>query len=159
MLVIVIFILFSSYFTDFFCSFFTDEQIDFATDPRCADINNLTGLLKFFFRELPEPLFTYDLYDQFLDSSRLPDLDERIAALRRTVQLLPPSHLAVLKYMTAHLLRVASLASVNRMEISNLSIVFGPTLLRARTENFMNIGVQNGVVEQILTHHARIMMP
>ena len=32
-----------------------------------ADIHAVAGLLKLYFRELPEPLFTHSLYSKFVD--------------------------------------------------------------------------------------------
>ena len=156
------FFLFSfSYHSLFLFFFFSDEAVDLDRDPRWADVNVATGTLKLFFRELHEPLFTFDLYEQFIEASRLLNIEERIAGLKRCVAAMPVSHREVLKYLLAHLTRVASLASMNKMEIPNIAIVFGPTLMRPRVETattLMNIGLQNGVVEQMLLHFMRVMM-
>jgi hypothetical protein len=39
-------------------------------DDAFADINTITGALKLWFRELPDPLFTYSLYPQFMEAAR-----------------------------------------------------------------------------------------
>jgi hypothetical protein len=36
--------------------------------PQDANPHDVAGLLKYFLRSMPEPLFTYKLYDQFLES-------------------------------------------------------------------------------------------
>jgi hypothetical protein len=41
---------------------------------------------------------------------------------------MPAVHYETLRHLFAHLLRVAQHSGVNRMQIHNLSIVFGPTL-------------------------------
>ena len=57
----------------FFCekeniceSFSTDEYYDL--NDQVWDIHTITGALKLFFRELSEPLFTFKLLQQFLDT-------------------------------------------------------------------------------------------
>ena len=42
------------------------------SDEWTADINVVSGALKLWFRELPEPLLTYGLYNQFIDAAREP---------------------------------------------------------------------------------------
>lgn len=34
-----------------------------------ADVNNVTGVLKLWFRELPDPLFTREMYQDFVNAS------------------------------------------------------------------------------------------
>ena len=34
------------------------------------DVNSVAGLLKQFFRDLPDPLFTREHYDAFIDAAR-----------------------------------------------------------------------------------------
>ena len=36
-------------------------------DPQWDDVNLFAGCLKMYFQELPEPLFTYQMYTQFID--------------------------------------------------------------------------------------------
>lgn len=46
-------------------------QVDF-TNPETFyhDVNSVAGLLKQFFRDLPDPLFTAALYSKFIDAAR-----------------------------------------------------------------------------------------
>lgn len=46
---------------------FVDEKINLA-DIKWEDVHVATGALKMFFRELPEPLFTYDHFNDFLSA-------------------------------------------------------------------------------------------
>jgi hypothetical protein len=55
------------------------------------DVHSISSLLKLYFRELPEPLCTFVLYKEFLDTARIP-LDLRLAAVREVVKKLPNEH-------------------------------------------------------------------
>jgi hypothetical protein len=46
------------------------ENVDVLSDEWSADINVVSGALKLWFRELPEPLLTYGLYHQFVEAAR-----------------------------------------------------------------------------------------
>ena len=53
------------------------------------DVHSVSSLLKMYFRELPNPLCTYYLYDKFVEAARSPE-NERLVLMREVVQLLPP---------------------------------------------------------------------
>ena len=55
------------------------------------DVHSVSSLLKLYFRELPDPLCTYKLYDQFLEAARVPE-DLRLSAMRQVVKALPKEH-------------------------------------------------------------------
>jgi hypothetical protein len=55
------------------------------------DVHSISSLLKLYFRELPEPLCTYDLYHKFLDSAKMP-LELKLGAVREVVSEMPKEH-------------------------------------------------------------------
>lgn len=46
------------------------DAVDIMSEEWSADINVVSGVLKLWFRELPEPLLTYGLYHQFIEAAR-----------------------------------------------------------------------------------------
>lgn len=46
------------------------DAVDVLSDEWSADINVVSGALKLWFRELPEPLLTYGLYHPFIEAAR-----------------------------------------------------------------------------------------
>lgn len=110
-----------------------------AQDPRWSDVNTISSLLKSFFRRLPDSLLTTELYPQFIQADKIENPLKRIAAVKKLVHELPEYHFQTLKYIMEHLKRVADNAEVNKMEARNLSIVFGPTLVRAGDDNMVTM--------------------
>ena len=45
-------------------------SVDLDSGEWAADINNVASVLKLWFRELPEPLMTWDLYPSFIEAAR-----------------------------------------------------------------------------------------
>uniref|UniRef100_A0AAF5RX01 Uncharacterized protein n=1 Tax=Wuchereria bancrofti TaxID=6293 RepID=A0AAF5RX01_WUCBA len=90
----------------------------------------ITTLVKSFFRELPEPLITYDLYENFLNASEVQDSAERVRCLTVIIELLPKCNRSVLERLLYHLARVANQESVNKMGAANLALIFAPCILR-----------------------------
>ncbi|XP_005409566.1 PREDICTED: unconventional myosin-IXb isoform X3 [Chinchilla lanigera] len=105
------------------------------TDPaavRLEDfpIHAITGVLKQWLRELPEPLMTFAQYGDFLRAVELPEKQEQLAAIYAVLEHLPKANHDSLERLVFHLVKVALLEDVNRMSPGALAIVFAPCLLR-----------------------------
>ncbi|XP_030064994.1 rho GTPase-activating protein 15 [Microcaecilia unicolor] len=128
-------------------------------DSQWEDIHVVTGALKMFFRELPEPLFPYCFFEQFLEAIKNQDYDTRIEAIRCLIWKLPQSNHDTLKILFAHLKKIVAKASVNLMSTQSLGIVFGPTLLRSEKESgnmAIHMIYQNQIAELILMEYDKI---
>ncbi|XP_017048271.1 active breakpoint cluster region-related protein isoform X2 [Drosophila ficusphila] len=100
---------------------------------REVDIHSVTGILKTFLRELPEALFTDQLYPRFFDTfSAFSNNNEatRINELLKVFEELPQANKASITSILDHLIRVHEKEADNKMSLHNLAMVFGPTLLR-----------------------------
>ncbi|XP_071329866.1 rho GTPase-activating protein 17b isoform X4 [Trachinotus anak] len=107
----------------------TSQLEEFYSDPHAV-----AGALKSYLRELPEPLMTFGLYDEWLQASNVSDPDKRLQALWVTCDHLPKTHKANLRYLVKFLAKLAQDSEVNKMTPSNIAIVLGPNLLWAKTE-------------------------
>ena len=75
------------------------------------------------------------------------------------IEWLPVENYDTLQYLLKHLLKITEYRAYNRMHISNLAIVFGPTLMWAATESTnlaLDMMQQNLVVEALLNHYSSI---
>ncbi|CUA74628.1 Breakpoint cluster region protein [Rhizoctonia solani] len=111
------------------------ENVDLDSKEWTTDINNITSVLKMWFRELPEPLLTWELYSHFVEAAQIEGERLRSIRLHEHVNALPDANYSTLKYLMGHLYRISEREHVNQMSRSNLAIVFGPTLLGARRED------------------------
>ncbi|KAM7141923.1 unconventional myosin-IXb isoform 3-T3 [Molossus nigricans] len=105
------------------------------TDPSTVKLENfpihaITGVLKQWLRELPEPLMTFAQYGDFLRAVELPEKQEQLAAIYAVLEHLPEANHNSLERLIFHLVKVALLEDVNRMSASALAIIFAPCLLR-----------------------------
>uniref|UniRef100_A0A8C2X3C4 Rho GTPase activating protein 42a n=1 Tax=Cyclopterus lumpus TaxID=8103 RepID=A0A8C2X3C4_CYCLU len=83
----------------------------------------------------------------------------RVRAIHALVHKLPEKNRAMLDILTNHLLMVSSHSDQNLMTVSNLGMIFGPTLMRSQEETvaaMMNIKFQNIVVEIIIENHHKV---
>ncbi|XP_061683620.1 rho GTPase-activating protein 32-like [Syngnathoides biaculeatus] len=141
---------------------FDSEQIpDLSRDVFRQDIHSVGSLCKLYFRELPNPLLTYQLYDRFSEAVSAAADEERLVKIHNVIQQLPPPHYRTLEYLMRHLSRLATFSSSTNMHTKNLAIVWAPNLLRSRqiesacfsgTAAFMEVRIQSVVVEFILNN-------
>uniref|UniRef100_A0A8C2JC65 Myosin IXB n=1 Tax=Cyprinus carpio TaxID=7962 RepID=A0A8C2JC65_CYPCA len=93
-------------------------------------IHAVTGLVKQWLRELPEPLMTFTHYNDFLRAIELPEKQEQLQAIYKVLEQLPPANFSTLERLVFHLVRVAKEEKSNRMTPNSLAIVFAPCILR-----------------------------
>ncbi|KAI8064705.1 Rho GTPase activation protein [Gongronella butleri] len=105
------------------------KNVNLDTNDNAADINNVTGLLKLWFRELPSPLFPNAAYDHFIAAAKIDDERMRILGLHTVINDLPDAHYATLKYLMCHLYKVREQEQQNKMSSNNLATIFGMTLI------------------------------
>ncbi|XP_005939157.1 rho GTPase-activating protein 17a isoform X6 [Haplochromis burtoni] len=107
----------------------TSQLEEFYSDPHAV-----AGALKSYLRELPEPLMTFQLYDEWIQASSVSDPDKRLQALWVVCDKLPKNNKNNLRYLVKFLAKLAQESELNKMTPSNISIVLGPNLLWAKTE-------------------------
>ncbi|XP_070772828.1 rho GTPase-activating protein 42 isoform X2 [Enoplosus armatus] len=132
---------------------------DMQLDADAWDNKTITSGLKNYFRCLAEPLLTYRLHKEFIKAAKYDDQKYRVRAIHALVHKLPEKNKAMLDLLTNHLLKVSSHSDQNLMTVSNLGMIFGPTLMRSQEETvaaMMNIKFQNIVVEIIIENHDKI---
>uniref|UniRef100_A0A8C7YIA7 Rho GTPase activating protein 17b n=1 Tax=Oryzias sinensis TaxID=183150 RepID=A0A8C7YIA7_9TELE len=103
----------------------TSQLEEFYCDPHAV-----AGALKSYLRELPEPLMTFGLYEEWVQASS----DKRLQSLWTTCSRMPENHKANFRYLVKFLARLAQDSDVNKMTPSNIAIVLGPNLLWSKTE-------------------------
>ncbi|XP_031427474.1 rho GTPase-activating protein 32 isoform X3 [Clupea harengus] len=140
-----------------------DSEIipDLTRDVYIQDIHCVGSLCKLYFRELPNPLLTYQLYEKFSDAVSAATDDERLIKIHDVIQQLPPPHYRTLEFLMKHLSSLATCSSITNMHAKNLAIVWAPNLLRSRQIEsacfggpaaFLEVRIQSVVVEFILSH-------
>ncbi|TFK02907.1 Rac GTPase-activating protein 1 [Platysternon megacephalum] len=92
------------------------------------DIHAICGLLKDFLRSLKEPILTFRLNKTFMEAAEILDEDNSVAAMYQAVGELPQANRDTLAFLMIHLQRVAQ-SPDTKMDITNLSKVFGPTIV------------------------------
>jgi len=103
-------------------------KIDAGESVSDAGVFDFAGLLKQFLRELPEPLLTSRLQDNFLNCYDLSPPSKRISALLLLCHLLPSHSLSALQYICAFLRRVVDRSVHNKMDAANVAICLAPNI-------------------------------
>ncbi|XP_011614914.2 rho GTPase-activating protein 11A isoform X1 [Takifugu rubripes] len=90
---------------------------------------DIAGLVKQFFRELPEPVLPSELQEAFIKAQQLPSEEERTSATMLLSCVLPDRNLTTLRHFFNFLQNVSKRSAENKMDSSNLAVILAPNLL------------------------------
>ncbi|KAF9430731.1 hypothetical protein BGZ94_004500 [Podila epigama] len=136
------------------------SAVDLTTDENCGDVNSVASVLKTWFRELPEPLLTRQLYPEFIKAASIEDPALQLMNLHQVTNQLPDPNYATLKFLMCHLNRIQANQAVNKMGASNLGLIFGPTLTSSSgggaVDELVDMGLQCRIIETLLSNYGAI---
>uniref|UniRef100_A0A673WUE7 Rho GTPase-activating protein 42 n=1 Tax=Salmo trutta TaxID=8032 RepID=A0A673WUE7_SALTR len=139
--------------------FATKAPVDMNLDPDTWDNKTITSGLKNYLRCLSEPLMTFKLHKDFIMAVKCDDQNYRVRAVHALVHKLPERNKEMMELLIKHLVTVSTHSQFNLMTVSNLGVIFGPTLMRSQEETvaaMMNIKFQNIVVEILIENFDKI---
>ncbi|XP_035429198.1 rho GTPase-activating protein 1 [Spodoptera frugiperda] len=131
------------------------EPLQFRNDP-----HNAAVLLKTFFRDLEEPLLTFDLYDEIMDFQNWSPRDKPRKVKILILERLPLDNYMLLKYVFQFLWKVQDRSCLNKMTTSNLAVVFGPNLAWPPNGqmSLLSIAPINNFTDFLLSHQESIFI-
>lgn len=104
-------------------------KVDLGLDVTIDDPHVASGLLKNFLRSMPNPLFTYELYNSWIDTVSTNDDEATASKMRALVAKLPQAHRDLLYVVVELLHRIIEHSDSNKMKSKNMSIVMAPNVL------------------------------
>lgn len=130
------------------------EEVNFA---EMEDVHLAAVILKTFLRELPEPLLTYQLYNEVINFQNV-DSTSQVLTIQNLLAVLPQENYASLKYLIQFLAEVSAQCEINKMNNANLAVVFGPNLLWGQDAamTLSAIGPINNFTRILLDNHLEV---
>jgi len=128
------------------------KKVFFSQD---MDVHSVASLFKQWLRELPEPLLTWDLYDDFLATDSLPGA-QKLVALKDLVLQLPQGNRSAFQHMVKLLTEVCENEAVTKLNASSLSVVFAPNVLVDPKGPMFDASAYvsiNNVVKEFIEHY------
>ncbi|XP_078611364.1 rho GTPase-activating protein 44-like isoform X3 [Branchiostoma floridae x Branchiostoma japonicum] len=126
------------------------------------DVHSISGALKLYLRELPEPLMTFDLFQDWMEAGSTQDPQVKLQALWSVCDRLPKQNYNNFRYLIKFLATISTNSEVNKMSASNLALVLAPNLIWSREEGgngmedaalgVMVTGVASMIVQTIIQH-------
>ena len=119
---------------------------DFGRTSIAQDVHAVASVLKLYFRQLPQPLFTFHLYDGFMKIAKVFDPERQTQMLQQLVRRLPPPHyrcawmhsfrsempnFSTADHLMRHLHRLSRQQATTGMTTHNFAIVWAPNLFRS----------------------------
>ncbi|KAL6040184.1 Kinesin-like protein kif3a, variant 2 [Balamuthia mandrillaris] len=124
---------------------------------------NVADLIKLYFRELPEPLMTYNLYDSLTALEDVKDPNGFLQQLQTIIfERLPSPNRALLQYLLNFLKNLSFCADINGMKASTLALIFGPALIGPREvtlESHLLFGKIQRLVQTMIERYDDVFFP
>jgi len=127
-----------------------------------SNVHDVSSVFKLFFREMPEPLLTYGLYDPVLRlmASHTPEATEKtLAEMAKLLKGLPKCNLQLLFWLLRYLNKYLQYSEQSKMTSSNISIVFSPNLCRPKQETIeysLQLEKVNNAFELMINQHQQL---
>lgn len=121
--------------------------------PEYRDLHVIAATLKCYLRELPEPLLTYTLYNEWISISKCND-EQRLLIVQDILKKLPKANKDNLTYLIQFLAKLSKHPE-NKMTSSNIAICIAPNLLfkKEGSGDLMGIcAVSNMLVEMFINN-------
>ncbi|XP_044750747.1 SH3 domain-binding protein 1-like [Coccinella septempunctata] len=115
--------------------------------PEYRDVHVIASVLKLYLRELPEPLLTYSLYNEWMLIMNQPE-NQRVDYVKKILNKLPKENMENLTYLIQFLAKLSH-NTVNKMSSSNIAIVMSPNLLWGQNDD-ANLSMGNCATTNIL---------
>ncbi|KAG9335256.1 hypothetical protein JZ751_005435 [Albula glossodonta] len=115
-------------------------------------VDDVSNVLKRFFRDVEEGIFTCQATPHWLSTTAIGEESKKIAQYQLLFSSLPRVNKATLRALVNHLYCVQRFADMNQMNLHNLAIVFGPTLFQTDGKDY-NAG---RVIEELIEHYVAI---
>jgi hypothetical protein len=97
----------------------------------CSSVHAAAHAFKRYLQSLPEPLFSYALYDSFILTHSIVDQEEKLNELRRLLKQLPVGYKETAKTLLHFFALVTRASAKNGVTFERFSNMFGATFLRA----------------------------
>jgi RalA-binding protein 1 len=92
------------------------------------DVPTASTLLKTYIQELPEPILTTELIEEFEEVSSLPDVTQQAKELEQLIEQLPKCNQVLLAWISRHFSEVINNGKSNKMNAQSLSVILSPIL-------------------------------
>ncbi|KAM5173165.1 arf-GAP with Rho-GAP domain, ANK repeat and PH domain-containing protein 3 [Mantella aurantiaca] len=110
-------------------------------------VEDVTDVLKRFFRELDDPIFTTELHPQWREAAEHQDKSKRLEKYMELINHLPKVNRATLAALIGHLYRVQKCADLNQMCTKNLSLLFAPSLFQTEGKGEQEVKIMEDIID------------
>jgi len=138
------------------------DPVNFTFDEE-TDVHEVSGLLKLFLREMPNPLLTYELYDAFIAAASIEFVRERPVIMKKCLELLPPFNKNIFHKLCLCLNKIMKNSQINKMTAENLATCIVPNVLKPTSTDITVIindaALQCQLMASFITHVHKYFQP
>ncbi|XP_013920589.1 PREDICTED: arf-GAP with Rho-GAP domain, ANK repeat and PH domain-containing protein 3-like [Thamnophis sirtalis] len=115
-------------------------------------VEDVTDVLKRFFRELEDTIFTTSLHPQWNRATEISQKPQRLERYKELMNCLPHLNRRTLAALISHLYRVQKCVNLNHMSTKNLALLFAPSLFQTNGKGEQEVKV----IEDLIDNYVHI---
>ncbi|XP_034038142.1 arf-GAP with Rho-GAP domain, ANK repeat and PH domain-containing protein 3 isoform X2 [Thalassophryne amazonica] len=113
-------------------------------------IEDVTDVLKRFFREIDDPIFMADFHPLWQEAAKIPQKRQRLDRYKEIIRNLPRVNRTTLAALISHLYRVQKCAGLNQMCTKNLALLFAPSLFQTDGKGEHEVKIVEDLIDNYL---------
>ncbi|GCC38112.1 arf-GAP with Rho-GAP domain, ANK repeat and PH domain-containing protein 3 isoform X1 [Chiloscyllium punctatum] len=114
-------------------------------------IEDVTDVLKRFFREIDDPVFMMAFHLQWKEAAEITHKPQRLKQYKEIIRELPRVNRMTLAALIGHLYRVQKCADLNQMCTKNLSLLFAPSLFQTDGKGEQEVRVVEDLIDNYVS--------
>ncbi|CCE63255.1 hypothetical protein TPHA_0E01620 [Tetrapisispora phaffii CBS 4417] len=144
-----------------------------------SDVNAVSNVLKRYLRKLPNPLIPFEVYEPLIEITKnsdlitaLPNNEEQknsktielfnftLSSFKKLLNTIPVEHYVLLRILSNHVNKIAQFSQWNLMNLSNLAIVFSPSIIHDITgeKDMIDMKFRNYVTQFIFKNYEELFL-
>uniref|UniRef100_H3AYI2 ArfGAP with RhoGAP domain, ankyrin repeat and PH domain 3 n=1 Tax=Latimeria chalumnae TaxID=7897 RepID=H3AYI2_LATCH len=113
-------------------------------------IEDVTDVLKRFFREIDDPVFMSELHPLWKEAAEISQKPKRLDRYKELIRSLPKVNRATLAALIGHLYRVQKCADLNQMCTKNLSLLFAPSSFQTDGKGEHEVKIMEDLIDNYI---------
>lgn len=123
------------------------EVVDFTNE---QDVHAIAGLLKMYFRRLPDPVCCHSLYREWISSYDSSDIESTKKKMKNILSKLPHTNFLTLSHLMGLLYLIKESCEFTKMTPTNLAICWAPNILKPKEESLSAVLTESNIVNNII---------
>jgi hypothetical protein len=125
------------------------------------NIHSMAAVVLYWIKQMPEPLLTFNAFDNFIEVTEIKNVEERVNELKQLMDYLPNINYSILSKLISLFYKITKNKKTTNMSPFMISIIFGVYFLRVSSDPIkqaLNYDSINKLTELLIKHYEELFI-